>query len=652
MLRQLFLVFGLCVAISPVLGETTPGSDPLARALSAAEKKDWDAAKTLAIKARDPLATDLVEWSRLRAGQGEPQEVLAFLSRRSDWPGLKLLRRRSEKAMSTASPQQIRSFYGGVSPQTGTGVLAYADALRHAGHSGAVEAELVLAWRTLALSEAEQAAFVAQHAKLLAPHHTARLDMLLWRGAKTGASRMLPLVNEPWQKLATARLGLRAKRRDVDTLIAAVPDALKADPGLAYERFRWRVDKGRRDDAIALLLQQSQADALGEPDRWARSRRDLARRKMRAGAAREAYQIATGHGLVEGSDYADLEWLAGFIALRFLGEAELARDHFQRFRTAVFTPISLGRAGYWLGRAQEALDETEGAIQAYAEGAQFQTSFYGLLAAERVGLPFRLPATATGVADTAPSGVFDQSSVFQTGVLLMNAGETDLAERFFRHLAETISVEDLQQLGQFLIANDQPHIAVMVGKQAARRGFTIQAPYYALHPLKDRTLPVPAELSLAIARRESEFDPGVVSGAGAQGLMQVMPGTAKLVAKSLALDHDPAKVLSDWTYNVTLGSTYLAQMATRFDGNIIMISAAYNAGPGRPEGWIKTYGDPRGSAIDMVDWIELIPFSETRNYVMRVSESLPVYRARLGQTALPIPFSAEINGSTILPLSP
>jgi len=168
-------------------------------------------------------------------------------------------------------------------------------------------------------------------------------------------------------------------------------------------------------------------------------------------------------------------------------------------------------------------------------------------------------------------------------------------------------------------------------------------PYYALHPMTDMDLPVPMELALAIARRESEFDPRVVSGAGAQGLMQLMPGTARDVARDLGLDHSPSSVLSDWAYNARLGAEYLRQMAGRFDGNIILIAAAYNAGPARPPRWIERFGDPRGKDIDaVVDWIEHIPFRETRNYVMRVAESLPIYRARLGKAPHPVPFSEEL----------
>ncbi|MBR9650164.1 lytic transglycosylase domain-containing protein [Thalassovita aquimarina] len=653
MLRLIPPFLIICATILPVQAQQTPGPQPLASALDAAQGRDWDRAAQLAARAGGQVSADIVEWIRLRAGQGTAEEVTGFLNRRADWPGLKLLRKRSEEVMAQAKPAEVIAFFDGAAPQTGTGLLAYAKALSDAGRQGEAEAGVVLGWRTLSLTKEEHAALLAAYPKLLAPHHEARLDMVLWRDWSSNVADMLPLVPDGWRKLATARLGLRAQRKNVDALIAAIPEELAGDPGLAYERFRWRMKKGRTDEAIELLLESSTSAAkLGAPDQWAGWRRSLAREKMRAGKMQTAYALASAHGLVEGSDYADLEWLSGFIALRFLNDPDLARDHFQRFRAAVDTPISLGRAGYWLGRAQEAASDAEAAQAAYAEGAKYQSSFYGLLAAEKAGIGF--DATLAG-GDAFPDwrqAGFANSSVFEAAMLLLRAGEVNLSVRFLRHLAETLSPTELGQLGDLLDEMQQPHLAVMVGKQAARRGLVIAQPYYALHPMRDMTLPVPMELSLAIARRESEFNFRVVSGAGAQGLMQLMPATAKLVARDLGLDHDPDKVLSDWRYNARLGSAYLASLGQRFDGNILMVAAGYNAGPGRPERWMDLYGDPRAGAVDVIDWIEFIPFRETRNYVMRVAESLPVYRARLGRDPLPQPFSKELTGSSVLPLSP
>ena len=625
---------------------------PLGRAMEALRQGNWAEAK-IAARGDGPVAVDVIQWHSLRAGRGSAAEVADFLARRPDWPGLPYLREKSEAAMAGAPAADIRAFFDGHVPQTGTGALALAGALEAAGERGAAQAGLVLAWRTLALSAAEHAAFLEGYGDLLAEHHVARLDMALWNGWRQNAAAMLPLVEEGWQALAAARLALRGDEAGVDARIAAVPEALQEHPGLAHERFAWRVRKGRDADAIALLLDQSASAAtLGEPWAWARARRDLARERMREGAPAEAYAIASRHGLSEGSDYADLEWLSGFIALRLLDRPETARDHFQRFLGAVATPISLGRGGYWLGRAYEALGQTAAAQEAYALGARYQTSFYGLLAAERGGLP--PDAALSGAEAFAPwrEAAFTKSTVFQAAILLLAAGELSLSERFFTHLAESLDRAQIGQLGALLEELGQPHIQVMLGKRAAEFGIEVPGPYYALHPMVARDLPVPTELALAIARRESEFDPNVVSGAGARGLMQVMPATAREVSAGLGLDYQLERLTAEPEYNVTLGAAYLAQLIERFDGNPVMVAAGYNAGPSRPIRWMETYGDPRGGARDIIDWIEFVPFTETRNYIMRVTESLPVYRARLGRAPHPVPFSQELTGSTLLARTP
>lgn len=654
MLRKAILSAVAAGLISPTIGAAQDGApQPLASALSAMRSGNWENAAQVAQRA-GPEAATLIEWHRLRAGQGRPEDVLSFLSQNADWPGLALLRRRSESGFVSASDAQVMQFFKDQPPQTGVGLLRYAAALTQSGQQAEAQARLVEGWKTLSLDRLEHETFLAQHGALIAPHHSARLDMTLWRGLTGEAERMLSLVSADERALARARLALKAQQDGVNALIDAVPASLQTNPGLAYDRFNWRIQKGLTDSAMSLLLERSAAaDALGEPQRWAGWRAYLARAQMRAGQTETAYRLASSHRLAEGSSYADLEWLAGYIALTYMNDTDLALDHFQRFRMAVSTPISLGRAGYWIGRAQEKAGDAEAAAQAYAEGAQFQTSFYGLLAAERAGIGSDPSLTGAVPPPDWRSAAFTQSSVFRAGQLLLRAGEANLAEQFFTHLAESLDEVGLAQLGEMAIDLNEPHLAVMVGKAAANQGVTLPRPYYALHPMQEMRLPVPMELAKAIARRESEFDPGVVSGAGAQGLMQLMPGTAAEVARDLGLTHQAGRVLSDWRYNAQLGSGYLARLGADFGGNVVMVSAAYNAGPSRPIRWMADQGDPRGAAAEaVIDWIEHIPFTETRNYVMRVAESLPIYRARLGRDPHPVPFSAELAGSTVLPLAP
>ncbi len=627
---------------------------PLGWAMDAMRTGAWQAA--LRIAERDgPVAKDVVEWHRLRAGRGSFEDVTAFLERRSDWPGESFLRKQSELAVLEADDEAILSFFDETEPQTPKGVLEHAAALMRAGEDGEAQANIVLAWRTMEMIKSDQDSFLDQHEVLLAPHHAARLDAMLWQKQHRAAQQMFDLVNDNLVALAETRIALQQRKGDVNDLIDALKEPQSSDPGLQADRFEWRVRKGLTKEAKELLVERStSAAALGRPDAWANRRRSLARDEMRAGNAERAYQIASRHFLESGSSYSDLEWLSGYIALKFLEDPERAYQHFLNHDAAVRSPISKGRAGYWQGEALDQMGQPEEAAKAYAAAAEYQTSFYGLLAAEKAGIPFDRDLAGAAPSQDWRSSALAQDPLFEAGLLLQASGELSLAERFWTHLAEQLVPEDLALLGQAAIDIGQPHLAVMIGKRAARRGLVVPAPYYPLHRLAEMDLPMSPEMNLAIARRESEFDPNVQSGVGARGLMQIMPATGRDVATSLGLseDHSTARLISDPDYNARLGATYLSQMAARFDGNVVMMAAAYNAGPSRPPRWMETYGDPRTDAIDIVDWIEMVPFRETRNYIMRVTESLPVYRARLGQDPLPIPFSQELVGRTLKSFAP
>lgn len=627
---------------------------PLGWAMDAMRAGNWDTAQRIA--ARDGVvAADVIEWHRLRTGRGTYTEYMDFLNRRFDWPGMEYLRRQGEEAAIKAGTAAVRAYFAEAEPQTPRGVLAYADAMTEQGQTGEAQASVVLAWTTLPMDTEEEALFLSRHSALLKPHHEARADTMLWLGELNEAERLRPLLDAGHQALVEARIALAQRRDDVDARIAAVPAALQSDPGLQHARFVWRLRKGRSADAKALILERStSAAALGRPDAWSNQRRALARDEMRDGDPKRAYQLASRHFLTSGSDYADLEWIAGYVALRKLNDPAIALKHFQNHRNAVESPISRGRAGYWIGLAYQALGDAAAADQAFADGAQFQTSFYGILAAEKAGQPFDIGLGPQAEATDWRTSPLIHSPLFEAGMLLQASGELSVAERFWTHLADQLDEEQAAQLGQAAIDVNQPHLAVMIGKTVAYRGITLAAPYYPLHPLTEQDLPIAPEMALSIARRESEFDPVVQSGVGARGLMQLMPATAKEVAGQLGLGeaHTTDRLITDPAYNAQLGSTFLSTLAGRFDGNVVMMSAAYNAGPSRPIRWMEMYGDPRKDNIDVVDWIENIPFRETRNYVMRVTESLPVYRARLGKEPLPIPFSQELKGSTLLSFAP
>ncbi len=640
----LLAAFWVGAAIPSQASQAAAEARALAVAVDEMTSGEWDAALRAADRA-GPLARDIIDWHRFRAGLGSFDEVRSFLERRSDWPGLQYLRRKSEGTVPyRARPEDVVAFFDEVAPQTGAGLIVLAAAHETLGNKGPAEAALIEAWRNKNLSTNDESYLLERYAALLKPHHEARLDMLLWEGQTKAAERLTPRVSKGWQALAQARIGLRRTTPGVDSLIEKVPANLQKHPGLAYERFLWRSEKGRRESAIELALGlEGTEEALGRPDKWSNMRRSLARWTMRNGDPKDAYALASAHGLTEGSHFADLEWLSGYLALTYLDDAERALAHFRTFATAVVTPISLGRAGYWEGRALEALGRTEEAQAAYRKGGVHQTSFYGQLAAEKAGMPMDPGLTGAVKGLDWTDAPFTTSSVYQAGVLLLAAGEKSLGERFLTHLAESLTEVEVAQLAEYALAEDDPHLALMIAKRAATRGIVVPRAYFPIADLGLDDMPVPTELALAIARRESEFDPGVRSGAGAVGLMQVMPGTAREVAGWLNVEYDRNRLLEDPVYNARLGVTYLSELRSILGGNFALVAAGYNAGPGRPVRWIDEYWDPRDPDRDAVDWVEHIPFRETRNYVMRVMESLPVYRARLTGEVQPLQLSVELK---------
>ena len=628
----------------------TPGiaqEAAFAPAVAAMQDRDWDMAYALAMPA-GPVARSLVTWERLRDGAGAFPDYVTFLAAHPDWPGLDLLRREGERAIPPGhDPLSVLAFFADDAPQTGEGAVRLAEALTALDRAADAEAVLIETWLTLGLDDDGFAAMLADHGDTLAPYHAARVDAMLWRWRTTDAERLLPFLEDADRLLAEARIALLRRDGDADDRVAAVPDALAENPGLAHDRFDRMANAGDYTDAIALLKDRSGGPGtLGEPWRWASWRASLARWTMREGRPQEAYEIATAHHMTPGGDgvdlYADLEWLAGYVALRGLDDPATALAHFTAMEAAVSGPISTSRAAYWIGRAQEAAGDDP--VAAYARAAEYQTAFYGLVAADRIDAPLD-PALA-GVADLPDWRDADwrTGDLGQALDLLLDAGDLGAAVQFTAALARDLDATGVAQLGTMLAERDQPFLTVLVGKTAAARGIVVPSIYFPLHPLAETELPVPPELALAIARRESEFNFTVGSPVGALGLMQLMPATAQEVSRNLGLPFSRARLTSEWEYNAVLGSAYLAALTATFGDSPVMIAAGYNAGPSRPLQWVAERGDPRRGEADVIDWIEAIPFTETRNYVMRVTESIPIYRARLtGQTG-EVDFLSLLNG--------
>ena len=604
----------------------------LAEAIAAINKDDWQSASRIVAGINDDAAKIYLNWRKLRAGKGNWSEYPRFLIEHGDWPGLPLLRRAGEARIPTGRPaNEIVAYFDTTPPQTGRGALRLAEALENLGRKSEAREVLITAWTGLRLSDSERNALLSRYKSILKDYHWARTDQMLWEGETRQANAMLPLLTNGQKRLTEARVALRRnKSSGLGKLIDAVPASLRDDPGLAFERFRWRMRKDMYAGAHELITAQSGSrEKLHRPDIWSDRRRRLTRYYMREKSYKTAYTVAARHFLKSGeSGYTDLEWLSGYIALIYLNKPADAVTHFRNLREVAVTPITQGRVWYWLGRAHAANGNTEKAQEAYEVAARYQTSFYGQLAAEAGEMPAQPVLNGKQLHDwrAAP---FLASTVFRAGLLLHYAQERYAGGRFFAHMAETMTEAEQQQLGQFLVDLNRPNMALRVAKNGARMGRIIMPAYYPVTSEFDAVKIVPRELALAIARQETEFNPEAESPAGARGLMQLMPRTAKGVAKSKGLPYSATRLITDPSYNVVLGTGYLRQMLDRYNGSYVLAAAAYNAGPHRADSWIGRFGDPRKADVDAIRWIEKIPFRETRNYVMRVLESVGVYRARI-----------------------
>lgn len=645
MTGKTFLRAALLAALlstGPALADTTQA---MRTALQLAAGKDWDGALAVAPAG---VGRDVIEWQRLRAGDGRLGEYEDFLARNPDWPGLPLLREKGEEAVARSDdPARVIAWFDKGPPQTGEGAISHVRALLAQGRAAEAETEAMRAWAELSFSPEEEEALVALMPDAVGFVHELRLDTLLWEGRRSEVLRMLPRVPDDLQALAKARLALQGEAKGVTALLEALPKARADDAGLAHDRFIWRMKRDAYDDALEMILARStSAEALGRPEAWAERRAILARWLMRQGRPAEAYRVAANHFIAPGgggaSDYADLEFLAGFIALQRLDDPAAALPHFRNLLAAVTTPISVARANYWIGRAKEAAGQDGTA--SFQAAARHQTAFYGLLAAERLGLPLDNGLLADPPVPDWQGAAFRKSSVLAAAELLLQAGDLAMGKRFLLHLAESQDKTGLAQMAEMVTDWRQPHLEVLIGKAAAERGLILPEAYYPVPDFVPDGLSVSRALALAIARRESEFDPAARSSADARGLMQVLPGTAKLMAERLGKPFEAGKLTSDPAYNVTLGSAYLAQMAEEFGPSIALIAAGYNAGPGRPRRWIGEFGDPRSPDVDVVDWVETIPFAETRTYVMRVAEGVVIYRAKLKGEAGPVRITEELKG--------
>lgn len=603
----------------------------------------------------NPTLDTIVTWDRLRrdsytaANGASFLEYARFLKDHPDWPQGLVLRRKAEKLIddTVAAPDRI-AFFKQFPPLSALAKLRLSEALLSVGRGAEAREMARDAWDSAGLDPIAETQLLELFEKdLRTEDHLGRADRLLWSGQTSAASRLLPRVDVDQRMWMLARMAARSNAPDAANRLAVVPDALRRDPGLVADRALGMRRAGDLAGAQALLAGTpiKPGNAI-DPEAWMKLRLDLARPAWRAGSYETAYRILAGHNsfgaatpiaqrsLAERQAYIDTEFLAGWLALRKLGRAPQSLTHFQNVRAAALTPLSQTRGDYWIGRAAEAAGKPDDARRAYTAAAEHFDYFYGQLASERLGKPLAIRR------EPAPAIPADRMSNFRADPLVRAAFALgDLGDRnrqaiFLRQLADRAqTLADQALVASLAKPLDRPDLGVFAGKAA--RGNGELALLDAAFPM----LPLPESLKRdftmihAITRQESQFDRTITSSANAQGLMQLLPGTAAEQAGKLGLPASTARLTSDPTYNVTLGSAYFNRLKDNFAGSHVLAVAGYNAGPGNVRKFLAANGDPRTSE-DVIDWIEAIPLSETRNYVQRVLENAVVYDLLHPETAI------------------
>ncbi|MEM7463751.1 MAG: lytic transglycosylase domain-containing protein [Pseudomonadota bacterium] len=617
-----------------------PVSGSLKSGMGALSKKD--AKKALAIRAGMPagsLQRKVLAWSIALSGlPGIPSADIANIaSDLPDWPGQKTMRRNAEAAMARArpSPRSVINAFNGNQPESLAGGMLLADAYLATGNKKAARAAIAPFWRNDRLSQSTEKTILKKYSNVLTrDDHRFRMHMQFYRERSKGGMRMAPLAEQV--SLAKARAAVITNSKNADKLLASVAPSSRRDVAYQYAKIKRARRTGDTKKAAKLMLAAPKDQRLlVNPDEWWIERRLISRQLLDMGDAKTAYKIAAGHAAESASKRAEAEFHAGWYALRFLKNPRLARTHFQNILNTSVTPISQARGYYWLARASSGAD----AQRHYKSAAQHGGTFYGQLAAQELG------QRRLSISNPRPSASertqFANRELVKAIELLEKADYGWRAEIIYRELASSLnSAGELAMLAARAEKQGKHTLALQIGKIGHRRGLdvdTVSWPIGAI-PKRARIGDTGLALAYSIARQESAFNAKAISPAKARGLLQLLPGTAKLMAKKVGVKYSKSKLTSDPAYNARLGAAYLSEQLDNFSNSYILTFVGYNAGPGRAKDWIKKYGDPRSRPIhEVIDWIERIPFTETRNYVQRVMENYQVYKSRISKK----PFDIE-----------
>jgi len=631
--------FGVFLAFVVFLSLSAP--IPAQAQAAPEEMTDADLQKTIHLlsQRQDPLVRKLLVWlyaTESKVPMHAP-DLVAFMHNNPSWPRQHMLREKIEANMQgTISADDAILWFAANPPRTYDGIKAHISALAARGQQAKIRPALVAFWKSAKINRKETQSMIGMYGRYFTAHdHAERLDTLIWEGRYAEADIMLSFAGPAARAAGAARLALARGDKNASTLVAALPPALQDSEGVAFERMRWRRKRGMDSGAMDMLAHRPRNTAQGEL--WWGEINIIGRRAMESRNYKAARDIFSRHGLTSGSGYAQAEWLIGWLSLRFLNEPAKAYGHFAGLYDKVQAAISKSRAAYWSARAAAASGDKTLATEWHKKSALYISTYYGQLSHAALFGTAKPGNLQDPVIAPEKKQSFEQDERVRVVRLLHRAELHDYIDTFLaRLLADATSEADYYLIAKLAQDTGRTYYTVQANKDIQQKlaRFLPVAGYPALPSLP---LAVPEKSFVhAIVYRESMFNTNAQSPVGARGLMQLMPATAKSVAHKLGLGYSLERLTRDPRYNVTLGSTYLQDMVRRFDGFYPMAMAAYNAGPGRVDQWIEAFGDPRKGEIDVVDWVELLPIYETRNYIQRVGESYYMYRLRFGETGVTI----------------
>ncbi len=611
------------------------------KAILEMKQAKWPNALKTAKKAKDKSIYNFIQWRHLltKGNKASFYEYKTFIDKNEDFPRIGRVKYLAEHKLSTdtISPKKIIDWFGSEEPLSGFGKMILGESFILIGNSSKGISLIKEGWISAELTKSELRFYRKKFKKYLnADDYVKRADYLAWNNKYWDLKRLLRYLPKDYELLYTARQLLMSKSYGVDNAISKVPAKFKNDAGLNYDRLKWRRKRGRVDSSVEILVKiKNTEDYLVRPDKWWFEREIISRSLIYKKKYALAYKITSNHALTDGPEYAAAEWMSGWIALSFLDDPLLAKDHFENFYNNVGYPISTSRGAYWLAKTYQRLGKNELANEWFGKASNFLTTYYGQLAFMELNpnQPFELSKDIE--VSKEYRDYFFKKELVKTIYLLDELNEDKYTKHILRHLANDDINNGSEILAAELATNiDRFDFAIQIAKIASyEKRFhnkfnypIISTPNY----INGRKIPDTAFI-LSIIRQESEFDLSANSHAGAKGLMQLMPYTAKVVAKQAKLPYSKSRLTRDAEYNINLGSHYIAGLILEYDGAYPFAIAAYNAGPKRVRYWKKINKNPQKNQIDYVNWIELIKFKETRNYVQRVLENYNVYRYILAQ---------------------